>query len=197
MQQQEMFLWDKLEPNFAPHKNVLPPLAGSQFFSFGVFEITGFLYLIIYLQLSHASLYNFNSMKKKRKYQKAPEKPNKTCYIRIRVTEEQYNTLLERAKKSSYKNLSAWGRHRLLSDKSTSVALTDEERQFLEGLLAARIDIVRFSAAVDAATKDKPDEFRKKYILSLGAQRIWSPAVNRVFNFIYDFLETHNYDCKR
>ena len=192
-----MFLWDKLGTNYAPHKNVLPPLAGSQFFSFGVFEITGFLYLIIYLQLSHASLYNFNSMKKKRKYQKAPEKPNKTCYIRIRVTEEQYAMLQERAKKSSYKNLSAWGRHRLLSDKSTGVALTDEERQFLEGLVAARIDIVRFSAAVDAATKDKPDEFRKKYILSLGAQRIWSPAVNRVFNFIYDFLETHNYDCKR
>ena len=66
-------------------------------------------------------------MKKKRKYQKAPAKPNKTCYIRIRVTEEQYNTLQERAKKSPYKNLSAWGRKRLLSDKSTSVALTDEE----------------------------------------------------------------------
>ena len=29
MQQQEMFLWDKLETNYAPHKNVLPPLAGS------------------------------------------------------------------------------------------------------------------------------------------------------------------------
>lgn len=136
-------------------------------------------------------------MKKKRKYQKAPEKPNKSCYIRIRVTEEQYAMLQERAKKSSYKNLSAWGRHRLLSDKSTGVALTDEERQLLEGLVAARIDIIRFSAAVDAATKDKPDEFRKKYILFLGAQCIWSPAVNRVFNFIYDFLETHNYDCKR
>ena len=136
-------------------------------------------------------------MKKKRKYQKAPAKPNKTCYIRIRVTEEQYNTLQERAKKSPYKNLSAWGRKRLLSDKSTGNALTDEERQFLEGLVAARIDIVHFAAAVDAATKGKSDEFRKKYILSLGAQRIWSPAVNRVFNFIYDFLETHNYDCKR
>lgn len=136
-------------------------------------------------------------MKKKRKYQKAPAKPNKTCFIRIRVTEEQYNVLQERAKKSSYKNLSAWGRHRLLSDKSTSNALTDEERQFLEGLNAARIDIVHFAAAVDAATKGKPDEFRKMYILSLGVQNIWSKAVNRVFNFIYDFLETHNYDCKR
>lgn len=136
-------------------------------------------------------------MKKKRKYQKAPAKPNKTCYIRIRVTEEQYNMLQGRAKKSSYKNLSAWGRHRLLSDKSTSNALTDGERQFLEGLNAARIDIVHFAAAVDAATKGKPDEFRKKYILSLGVQNIWSNAVNRVFNFIYDFLETHNYDCKR
>ena len=136
-------------------------------------------------------------MKKKRKYQKVSKKPNKSCYIRIRVTEEQYNVLNERAKNSPYKNLSAWGRHRLLSDKDTHVALTDEECQFLEGLVAARIDIVRFSAAVDAATKDKPDEFRKKYILSLGAQRIWSPAVNRVFNFIYDFLDKHNYDCKR
>ena len=135
-------------------------------------------------------------MKKKRKYQKAPAKPNKTCYIRIRVTEEQYNTLQERAKKSPYKNLSAWGRKRL-SDKSTSVALTDEERQFLEGLVAARIDIVHFAAAVDAATKGKSDEFRKKYILSLGAQRIWAPAVNRVINFIDDFLEAHNYDCNR
>lgn len=196
MQQQEMFLWDKLEPNLAPHKNVLPPLAGSQFFSFGVNGLTWFLCLII-LQSSHVSLYIFYSMKKKRKYQKAPAKPNKTCYIRIRVTEEQYNTLQERAKKSPYKNLSAWGRKRLLSDKSTGVALTDEERQFLEGLVAARIDIVHFAAAVDAATKGKSDEFRKKYILSLGAQRIWSPAVNRVFNFIYDFLEAHNYDCKR
>ena len=131
-------------------------------------------------------------MKKKRKYQKAPAKPNKTCYIRIRVTEEQYNTLQERAKKIPYKNLSEWGRKRLLSEKSTSVALTDEERQFLEGLVAARIDIVHFAAAVDAATKGKSDEFRKKYILSLGAQRIWSRAVNRVFNFIYDFLAAHN-----
>lgn len=84
-----------------------------------------------------------------------------------------------------------------MSDKSTGNALTDEDRQFLEGLAASRIDIVRFAAAVDAATKGKSDEFRKKYILSLGAQSIWSPAVNRVFNFIYDFLEAHNYDCKR
>ncbi len=40
------------------------------------------------------------------------------------------------------------------------------------------------------------DEQRKKYILSLGVQRIWSSAVNRVYNFIYDFLKQHNYDDK-
>ena len=135
-------------------------------------------------------------MKKKRKYQKAPAKPNKTCYIRIRVTEEQYNTLQERAKKSPYKNLSAWGRKRLLSDKSTSVALTDEERQFLEGLVAARVDIVHFAAAVDAATKGKSDGCRKKYLLSRGAPRIWSRAGSRGFNFIYEFLDKDTYDCK-
>lgn len=135
-------------------------------------------------------------MKKKRKYQKAPKMPNKTCYIRIRVTQEQYDTITENAKNSPYKNVSAYGRHRLLKGKDNAVALTDEERQLLEGLAAARIDVVRFAAAVDAATKDKSDEYRKKYILSLGVQRIWSSAINRVFNFIYDFLEKHNYSLK-
>lgn len=136
-------------------------------------------------------------MKRKRKYQKADKKPNKTKFIRIRMTDDEYECIQEKAGKSSYKNLSAYCRHRLLTDKSDSAALTDEERQFLEGLTAARIDIVRFSAAVEAATKNKSDDYRKKYILSLGAQRIWSAAANRVFNFIYDFLDAHNYDCKR
>ena len=135
-------------------------------------------------------------MKKKRKFQKAPKEPNKTRFIRIRVTEDEYNSIIEKAKKSPHRTLSAWGRNRLLKDKGDCVALTDEERQFIEGLAAARVDIVRFAAAVDTATKDKPDDYRKKYILSLGAQRIWSPAVNRVFNFIYDFLDKHNYDGK-
>lgn len=132
-------------------------------------------------------------MKKKRKYQKAPKEPNKSHVIRIRVTQEEYDTILEKAAKSPQKNVSAYGRRKLMG-KDTATALSDEERQFLEGLQAARIDITRFASAVDAATKDKPDDYRKKYILSLGVQRIWSSAVNRVFNFIYDFLDRHNYD---
>ncbi len=133
-------------------------------------------------------------MKKKRKYQKAPKAPNKTHIIRIRVTQDEYESLVKKAKESPYKNVSVFGRHRLLKSKESLVALSDEDRQLLEGVNAARIDIIRFASAVDAATKDKPDEYRKKYILSLGAQRIWSQAVNHVLNFIYDFLDKHNYD---
>ena len=134
-------------------------------------------------------------MKKKCKYNKAPKEPNKSHIIRIRVTEDEYNDILVKAMQSPLKNVSAYCRKKL-QGKYIGVALTDEERQLIAGVAAARIDIVRFTSAVEAATKNMNDEQRKKYILSLGVQRIWSSAVNRVYNFIYDFLKQHNYDGK-
>ena len=130
-------------------------------------------------------------MKKRKKFQKAPSRPNLTRHFDVRVTEEEYTTILGRATKSSQKNLSAYCRHKLLkSDKF--IILSDEERSFLQELVAARTDIKRFIVAVEAATKDKSEDYRKRYILSLGVQRLWSPAINRVFNFIANFTEKYN-----
>ena len=111
------------------------------------------------------------------------------------MAEDEYNSILQKAEKSPQKNVSAYCRKKL-QGKDTAVALTDEDRQFIAGLAAARIDIVRFASAVEASTKNMSDEQRKNYILSLGVQHIWSKAINRVYNFIYDFLERRNYDGK-
>lgn len=135
-------------------------------------------------------------MKKKKKYLKAPVKPSKTCTLEVRMTEEDFNKVVSAAAKSPEKNRSAYCRRKLLS-KSEPASLSDEERQMLTELVAARTDIKRFIVAVEAATKGKPDEFRKQYILSLGVQRMWSPAVNRVFCFISDFLDRFKYDSSR
>lgn len=132
-------------------------------------------------------------MKKKRKYEKAPKKPNLTKHVDIRFTEEEHAVILERAQKSPFKTVSAYCRYKLLKDDKI-VSLSQEERSFLVELVAVRTDIKRFIVAVEAATKNKTEEFRKNYILSLGVQRLWSNAINKVFNFISNFLE--KYDCE-
>ncbi len=72
-------------------------------------------------------------MKKKRKYDKAPKEPNKSHIIRIRVTEDEYNDILEKAMQSPLKNVSAYCRKKL-QGKDIGVALTDEERQLIAGV---------------------------------------------------------------
>jgi len=129
--------------------------------------------------------------KKRKKFQKGLNRPVLSRRINVRLTEDEYKNLIKQAHDSPQNNISAYSRHKLLKGDKF-ITLNDAERGFLMELVAARTDIKRFTVAVDAATKTMSDELRKNYILSLGVQRMWSPAVNRVFSFIADFLDKYN-----
>ena len=126
-------------------------------------------------------------MKRRKKFLKASEKPNLEKRIVLRLAEADYNKLSERAANSPFQNLSAYCRHKLLKGDKI-VSLTPEEKQFLPEFAATLVDIKHFKVAVEAATKNKSEEYRKNYILSLGVQKMWSSAIMKVVDFIYDFI---------
>ena len=101
------------------------------------------------------------------------EKQNvRNRHIDIRLTEEEYKMIVEKAAKCGL-TLSNYGR-KLLQNHHPSKRLSDEEVQGLNS--DARADLIR----IQNILKGKPDEIKKRYFRDENYMRAWIEAVNRL-----------------
>lgn len=103
------------------------------------------------------------------------EKKNaRNRHIDIRLTEEEYKMVVEKARECGL-TLSNYGR-KLLQNHHPSKRLSDEEVQGLNSLSDARADLIR----IQNVLKGKPDEIKKRYFRDENYMRAWIEAVNRL-----------------
>ena len=95
-------------------------------------------------------------------------------HIDIRLTEEEYKMVVEKAAECGL-TLSNYGR-KLLQNHHPSKRLSDEEVQGLNSLSDARADLIR----IQNVLKGKPDEIKKRYFRDENYMRAWIEAVNRL-----------------
>ena len=91
----------------------------------------------------------------------------RTRHIDIRLTQKEYEAIVEKAAECG---------RRLLQNHHPNKRLSDKEVQGLNSLSDARADLIR----IQNVLKSKPDEIKKRYFRDEDYMRAWIEAVNRL-----------------